>query len=73
MKRLFIVVVFAVVSAFAGRGDAKAFLESGKVALGANYWASHAATEMWRKWDAKVVEEDLRVLAETRAMDSTAR
>ncbi|MCR5839989.1 MAG: hypothetical protein K6G94_10195, partial [Kiritimatiellae bacterium] len=29
-----------------------------------NYWASHAATEMWRKWDAKVVDEDLRVLSE---------
>lgn len=39
------------------------FLPSGKMALGANYWASHAATEMWRKWDAKAVEEDLRVLA----------
>ena len=41
-----------------------AFLPSGRVALGANYWASHAATEMWRKWDAKAVDEDLRVLAE---------
>ena len=39
------------------------FLPSGKMALGANYWASHAATEMWRKWDAKVVEEDLKTLA----------
>lgn len=42
---------------------ADTFLPSGKMALGANYWASHAATEMWRKWDAKAVEEDLRVLA----------
>ena len=25
-----------------------AFLPSGRMALGANYWASHAATEMWR-------------------------
>jgi len=33
------------------------------MALGANYWASHAATEMWRKWDAQVVEEDLKTLA----------
>ena len=33
-----------------------AFLPSGRVALGANYWASHAATEMWRKWDAKAVD-----------------
>jgi hypothetical protein len=22
----------------------------GRMVLGANYWASHAATEMWRKW-----------------------
>lgn len=42
---------------------ADAFLPAGKMTLGANYWASHAATEMWRKWDAKAVEEDLRVLA----------
>ena len=41
-----------------------AFLPSGRVALGANYWASHAATEMWRKWDVGVVDGDLRVLAE---------
>ena len=44
--------------------EAADFLPSGRMALGANYWASHAATEMWRKWDAKVVDEDLRVLAE---------
>ena len=40
------------------------FLPSGRIALGANYWASHAATQMWRKWDAKAVEADLRVLAD---------
>ena len=62
--RLSAIAVFVAASALAGQGDAKAFLEGGKVTLGANYWASHAATEMWRKWDAKVVEEDLRVLAE---------
>ena len=41
-----------------------AVVVSGRLALGVNYWASHAATEMWRKWDPQVVEEDLRVLAE---------
>ena len=40
------------------------FLPSGRIALGANYWASHAATQMWRKWDAESVEADLRVLAD---------
>ena len=43
---------------------AEAFLPSGRITVGVNYWASHAATKMWRKWDAKVVDEDLRVLAE---------
>lgn len=64
-------VLFALVaalSAFASQCRASEtpddFLPSGRMTLGVNYWASHAATEMWRKWDAKAVEEDLRVLAE---------
>ena len=40
------------------------FLSSGKMTLGANYWASHAATQMWRRWDAQVVEQDLKTLAD---------
>lgn len=40
-------------------------LPSGRMALGANYWASQAATEMWRKWDAAAVEADLRTLADS--------
>ena len=31
-------------------------------ALGCNYWASHAGTEMWRRWDADVVEKDFAAL-----------
>ena len=50
-------------AALPAQGAAGDFLPSGRMALGANYWASHAATEMWRKWDAKVVDEDLRLLA----------
>ena len=46
-------------------GTAKeSFLPSGRIVVGANYWASHAATRMWREWDAKAVEEDLRTLAD---------
>ena len=30
--------------------------------VGCNYWASHAGTEMWRRWDAKVVEDDFAAL-----------
>ena len=41
---------------------ADAFLPSGKVVLGANYWASHAATQMWSKWNADEVEKDLATL-----------
>ena len=67
MKTILFAVV-AVSSAFASQCHAadepKDFLPSGRITLGVNYWASHAATEMWRKWDAKVVDEDLRVLAE---------
>jgi len=36
--------------------------QTGSFTLGANYWASHAATEMWSKWDAAAVEADFRVL-----------
>ncbi len=32
--------------------------------VGANYWASHAGTNMWSDWREDVVEEDFRVLAE---------
>lgn len=31
--------------------------------LGCNYWASHAGIYMWRNWDEKTVEEDLKRLA----------
>ena len=51
-------------AALAAPASDSMFLPSGRMALGVNYWASHAATEMWRKWDAGVVDEDLRVLAE---------
>ena len=44
--------------------DSTSFLPSGRLALGANFWASHAATRMWRDWDAAAVEADLRVLAD---------
>lgn len=30
--------------------------------LGCNYWASHAGTDMWRRWDPTVVREDLQIL-----------
>lgn len=39
-------------------------LKTGTVTLGLNYWASHAATEMWSKWDAEQVSKDLEVIAE---------
>jgi len=40
-------------------------LPSGRVVLGANYWASHAATQMWSKWNADEVEKDLSALADS--------
>ncbi len=35
----------------------------GRVAVGCNYWASHAGMMMWRRWDAKRVARDLDALA----------
>lgn len=32
--------------------------------LGCNYWASNAGTEMWRQWDADVVDDDFKILSE---------
>lgn len=37
---------------------------SGKMAVGCNYWASHAGTAMWADWQPEVVERDLGQLAE---------
>lgn len=36
--------------------------------VGCNYWASHAGTEMWRRWDAASVEKDFAAL-EAQGMD----
>lgn len=40
------------------------FFENGTFMCGANYWASHAGTHMWRNWDPTVVENDLKLLSE---------
>jgi len=40
------------------------FLESGKFLIGANYWASHAGTNMWRDWQADVIDNDFEKLSE---------
>ncbi len=39
-------------------------LTQGTFFLGANYWASHAGTNMWRDWDEKVVDEDFKRFAD---------
>lgn len=59
MKKLMLSAVAALALAISAAED---FLPSGKVVLGANYWASHAATQMWSKWDAAEVEKDLVAL-----------
>lgn len=38
------------------------FLPTGRFAIGANYWASHAGLAMWRDWRPEAVEEDFRFL-----------
>lgn len=39
------------------------FQDSCLFVTGVNYWASHAATEMWSKWDEAVVDRDFAALA----------
>lgn len=36
---------------------------SGRMAVGCNYWASHAGTAMWSDWRPDVVERDLAALS----------
>ena len=38
-------------------------MQSGKIILGCNYWASHSGLFMWRDWNEKIVEDDLRQLS----------
>lgn len=38
-------------------------ISPGSFVVGANYWASHAGTAMWRDWRPEQVDEDLRRLA----------
>ena len=37
--------------------------------LGVNYWASNAGTEMWRQFDEKTIEKDLKILSENGVRD----
>jgi beta-galactosidase len=39
-------------------------LTPGKFNIGCNYWASHAGTNMWRNWQAEVVEDDFRQMSD---------
>lgn len=39
--------------------------QPGRFLVGCNYWASHAGTRMWADWDAQVVADDLKALAES--------
>ena len=43
--------------------EASSFFESGKIAVGCNYWASHAGVYMWRNWNPAQVEKDLDLMA----------
>lgn len=63
MKTTNRIAAIALVCTFQAAIAATDFVPSGRLAVGVNYWGSAAATEMWRKWDAASVEEDLRTLA----------
>ena len=42
------------------------FSQEGTFFIGCNYWASHAGTAMWSRWDAEIVEKDFQRLARDR-------
>lgn len=44
-------------------GTTPVISQNGRIAIGCNYWASHAGMYMWRDWDARRVEKDLDLLA----------
>ncbi len=43
--------------------DAMGLFPQGGLALGCNYWASHAGTNMWQDWQPSVVDADMASLA----------
>lgn len=43
---------------------AREFASPGGIAIGANYWASHAGVFMWRDWRPEIVAADLAQLAQ---------
>lgn len=47
----------------ASEEESPSVLPGGRMAVGCNYWASHAGLYMWRNWDAGCVERDLDLLA----------
>ncbi len=42
--------------------DVSAFAPDGRIALGANYWASKSSTRMWQDWQPDEISKDLDVL-----------
>ena len=57
---------FVAVAGMALTGPAKEaspFFEPGRIAVGCNYWASHAGVCMWRNWNPAQVEKDLDLMA----------
>ena len=63
MKRLILTIAGLSTMTLLG-GHEKTFLESGRLELGANYWASANATKMWREWKPAEIEKDFRRLKE---------
>ena len=60
-KQIMAVVAISVVASVLYGGNPTVGLPRG-FQLGCNYWASHAGTEMWRNWDASVVDADFAAL-----------
>ena len=62
MRRMIALLLMSVAVTGSCQAESRAAAIGGDFQTGCNYWASHAGTEMWRRWDAKVVEDDFAAL-----------
>ena len=63
MKRIGAFVVMAGLALTGPAREVSSLFEPGRIAVGCNYWASHAGMYMWRDWKPQQVEADFDRLA----------
>ena len=64
MARVLIILVLLTICRGYAQFSENILCKPGHFVLGVNYWASHAATEMWVDWNPEVVEQDFKRLSD---------